>query len=457
MDTKQLKQKILDLAIRGKLVPQDPNDEPASVLLERIRKEKEQLIAAGKLKKSKAKASDTPHYENVPFEIPASWEWVALKDVCTKFSTGPFGSMLHKSDYSSEGVPVVNPANIVNGQINIDKIMYVKKEKSLELSKYNLFLNDILLARRGDLSKCAIATSENIGWLCGTGSFVLHLCLIESYYFKLIYATQYIQSILATASVGATMDNLNQDTFSKILIPIPPLEEQKRIINGVHEWYNLIDSIDTNKKELSKAIEETKSRVLSLAISGKLVSQSPTDEPAIELLKRINPAFKPCDTSHYANLPKGWQVTPMQKLCNLAEGEKQTGINRIYLDVKYLRGKGEKVIAQNGKYVPAGSTMILVDGENSGEIFTTPIEGYQGSTFKLLNISGEIYKPFILYVIKSYQKQFRENKVGSAIPHLNKKLFREIDVFVPPFEEQKRIVKKIDAIFETVDQITAEL
>ena len=147
----------------------------------------------------------------------------------------------------------------------------------------------------------------------------------------------------------------------------------------------------------------------------------------------------------------------MQKICDLAEGEKQTGIDRIYLDVKYLRGKVERVIAQNGKYVPAGSTMILVDGENSGEIFTTPVEGYQGSTFKLLDISDEMYKPFILYVIKSYQKQFRENKVGSAIPHLNKKLFREIEVFMPPFDEQKRIVKKIDEIFETIDKITAEL
>lgn len=147
----------------------------------------------------------------------------------------------------------------------------------------------------------------------------------------------------------------------------------------------------------------------------------------------------------------------MQKLCDLTEGEKQSGINRVYLDVKYLRGKGEQVMLSEGKYVPTGSTMILVDGENSGEIFTTSIEGYQGSTLKLLNISGEIYKPFILYVIKSYQKQFRENKVGSAIPHLNKKLFREIEVFVPPLEEQKRIVKKIDEIFETIDQITAEL
>ena len=112
-------------------------------------------------------------------------------------------------------------------------------------------------------------------------------------------------------------------------------------------------------------------------------------------------------------------------------------LKKINLDVKFLRGKGEGETLSAGKYVPANSTMILVDGENSGEIFTTTIEGYQGSTFKLLNVSDEMYKPFILYIIKSYQKQFRENKVGSAIPHLNKKLFKEIEVLVPPYEDQK--------------------
>ena len=147
----------------------------------------------------------------------------------------------------------------------------------------------------------------------------------------------------------------------------------------------------------------------------------------------------------------------MHNLCQLADGEKQTNILRTYLDVKYLRKKGEGEVVISGKFVPADSTMILVDGENSGEIFTTFIEGYQGSTFKLLNITENMYKPFVLYVIKSLQKQFRENKVGSAIPHLNKKLFREISVLVPPIEEQKRIVNAIDTTFEVIDTISTEL
>ena len=161
--------------------------------------------------------------------------------------------------------------------------------------------------------------------------------------------------------------------------------------------------------------------------------------------------------SHYENLPQGWTVSTMGNLCQLTNGEKQTGTPLTYLDVKYLRKKGVEEVVTSGKFVPADSTMILVDGENSGEIFTTPIEGYQGSTFKLLDISDEMYRPFVLYIIKSYQKQFRENKVGSAIPHLNKKLFREISVFVPPIVEQKRIVNAIDKLFEVIDIISAEL
>jgi len=147
----------------------------------------------------------------------------------------------------------------------------------------------------------------------------------------------------------------------------------------------------------------------------------------------------------------------MSDLCRIIDGEKQSNINRIYLDVKYLRGKSDGEYLMSGKFVPANSTMILVDGENSGEIFTTTIDGYQGSTFKILDISKEMYKPFVLYIIMSYQKQLRENKVGSAIPHLNKKLFREIVVEVPPYEEQKRIVAGIDKLFSYLNTISADL
>ena len=392
--------------------------------------------------------------------------------------------MLHKSDYSSEGVPVVNPANIVNGQISIDKIMYVKKEKSLELSKYNLFLNDILLARRGDLSKCAIATSENIGWLCGTGSFVLHLCLIESYYFKLIYATQYIQSILATASVGATMDNLNQDTFSKILIPIPPLEEQKRIINGVHEWYNLIDSIDTNRKELSNAIEETKSRVLSLAISGKLVPQDPNDEPAIDLLRRINPSFTPCDTSHYENLPQGWTVASVDQLCtvigglwtgkkppfvnigvirntNFTKDFKLDLANTAYLDVEAKQfatrrlQQGDIILEKSGgsEKQPVGRTILfdLKEGEYSFSNFTAVLRIKDKNILLPKYLHFALVNAYLNGATRFMQKQ------TTGIHNLIMDKYVALTIPIPPLAEQKRIVVAIENVFQKLDKITAEL
>lgn len=380
-----------------------------------------------------------------------------LAELCSKFSTGPFGSMVHKSDYvTANGVSMINPANIVDGKIVKDKIMAVSSMKALELKRYALQENDILLARRGDLSKCAIVDKTNINCLCGTGSFFLHLILVLPSYFEMVYSTEYVQSILQSKCVGATMDNLNQDVLGNILFPLPPIAEQQRIVSQIEIWFTFIDEIETKKQDLQKLVKQAKNRILSLAISGKLVAQDPNDEPAIELLKRINPSITTCN-SHYPQLPQGWQVAPMQMLCNLVDGDKQNGIERINLDVKYLRGKGESVTLLAGKFVPANSTMILVDGENSGEIFTTPIEGYQGSTFKLLDISNEIYKPFILYVVKSHQTKFRENKVGSAIPHLNKKLFKEINVLVPPFEEQKLIASKIDEVFSSLDTIITEL
>lgn len=198
--------------------------------------------------------------------------------------------------------------------------------------------------------------------------------------------------------------------------------------------------------------------VLDLAIHGKLVPQDPNDEPASELLKRINSkAESISDNGHYQQLPSGWAIASMQTLCSLTDGKKQNGIERTNLDVKYLRGEREAKTLNFGKYVAADSLLILVDGENSGEVFRTPIEGYQGSTFKQLAINENMNADFVLQVIKLHRKILRENKVGSAIPHLNKKLFKSIDVPIPPYKEQKRIVNAINETFTILDAIIEDL
>ena len=203
--------------------------------------------------------------------------------------------------------------------------------------------------------------------------------------------------------------------------------------------------------------QKLRQRILDLAIRGKLVPQDPNDEPAIKLLKRINPDFTPCDNGHYAQLPQSWSLAPMQTLCSLVDGEKQNGIERTNLDVKYLRGEREAKTLTSGKYVAANSLLILADGENSGEVFRTPIEGYQGSTFKQLSINYNMNTDYVLQVIHLHRKTLRENKVGSAIPHLNKKIFRDIEVPIPSYREQQRIVDAINIAFRHLDTIMESL
>ena len=147
----------------------------------------------------------------------------------------------------------------------------------------------------------------------------------------------------------------------------------------------------------------------------------------------------------------------MDLLCSLTDGEKQSGIERINLDVKFLRRERESKMLTSGKFTPANALLILVDGENSGEVFRAPIDGYQGSTFKQLSINDNMNIDYMLQIINMHRQTLRENKVGSAIPHLNKKLFKAIEVPVPPYKEQQRIVKAINIAFKHLDTIMESL
>ena len=257
---------------------------------------------------------------------------------------------------------------------------------------------------------------------------------------------------------GTTVDSIDFDKFKKLPIPLPPLAEQLRIIKEIERWFALIDTIEQGKVELQTAIKQTKNKILDLAFHGKLVPQDPNDEPASELLKRINPKAQiTCDNGHYEQLPKGWSVISMQDVCKLKDGIKLDSTPLINLDVQYLRGTSAGKVIDSGKFVTANSYMILVDGENSGEVFKTPIDGYQGSTFKLLDIDQNVNEKYILNVINLHRKVLRENKVGSAIPHLNKKLFKAIAVPLPPNNEQIRIVEAIKSTFNLLDAVKENL
>ena len=165
----------------------------------------------------------------------------------------------------------------------------------------------------------------------------------------------------------------------------------------------------------------------------------------------------PCDNRHYENLPETWVEVELGGICQLFDGEKIRDREYGNLDVKYLRGSKNGSKLTSGKYVPKDTLMILVDGENSGEVFITPHEGYQGSTFKLLGISSELNRDYILLLIQHSREHLKDNKVGSAIPHLNKKLFKQIHAPIPPYNEQGRIVNAVQMIMSKLEEILAAL
>ena len=281
---------------------------------------------------------------------------------------------------------------------------------------------------------------------------------ISNEYLSFVLMSNYIKSLCDKLATGTAQKTVGLDTLRSLYVPIAPIEEQERIVAKIKHLFLQISFLEAGKGKLVAVIKQAKSKILDLAIHGKLVPQDSNDEPASELLKRINPKAEiTCDNPHYQNLPKGWCVTPMQMLCSLIDGEKQNGIERINLDVKYLRREREAKSLMSGKYVAENALLILVDGENSGEVFRTPIEGYQGSTFKQLAINTNMNTDYVLQVINLHRKALRENKVGSAIPHLNKKMFKAINVPIPPYNEQKRIVDAINKAFTTLNRISESL
>ena len=395
-----------------------------------------------------------PHYQNVPFEVPSSWVWCRLEDiVCElKYGTSEKSSSVGK-------IAVLRMGNITNvGTIDYSDLVYSSNDEDIE--QYSLEKDDLLFNRTNSsewVGKTAIYKEEQPAIYAGYLIRIRPLLISPDYLNTVMNSGYYRDWCYDVKTDAVNQSNINAQKLSQLMIPIPPLKEQGRIVAEMDKWISLIDIVKNDKDDLLTIIKQAKSKILDIAIRGKLVPQDPNDEPAIELLKRINPDFTPCDNGHYTQLPNGWTVAPMQVLCSLVDGDKQKGIERINLDVKYLRGERDAKTLTSGKYVTANSLLILVDGENSGEVFRTSIDGYQGSTFKQLLINENMNEEYVLQAINLHRKVLRESKVGSAIPHLNKKLFKAIEIPIPPYKEQQRIIKAITKAFMSLDLIMESL
>lgn len=237
-----MKKSILQYAIQGKLVEQRPEEGTGEELYQQIQAEKQRLIQEKKIKKEKPLPEIAEN--EIPFDIPESWKWVRFSEIMNAMSTGPFGSMLHKTDYIKKGIPLVNPANMVNGKIVPSDKMMVSEETLRRLSSYILHARMIVLGRRGEMGRCAVVTENEDGWLCGTGSFFMEPSVsLYVYYVASLFSSPYVKFYLGGESVGTTMSNLNHAILSKMPIPLPPLAEQKRIVAKIEELLPLCERL----------------------------------------------------------------------------------------------------------------------------------------------------------------------------------------------------------------------
>lgn len=261
-----LRQAILELAVRGKLVPQDPNDEPAESVVTKIYAEKIRLAKAQIIKKP----DPVSHIEPIeyPFDVPEGWGWYKLLDIVTAIQIGPFGSLLHKSDYITGGIPLINPMHIKGGRICPSKDLTVDSAAIKRLHRYVLNTNDVIMGRRGEMGRCAVVTELENGFLCGTGSvFFRKTDFVFSSYLALLLSTEYSKRYLMRDSVGTTMNNLNQKVLGNLMVPLPPREEQHRVVDAARRtslmFKELEDRLETLQSKNRRLMEATVAEVLA--------------------------------------------------------------------------------------------------------------------------------------------------------------------------------------------------
>ena len=483
MDTKKLRQKILDLAIHGKLVPQDPNDEPASVLLERIKAEKERLIKEGKIKKSKksTKASDTPHYEQVPFEVPGSWVWCTLGDLAF-YKKGPFGSSLTKAMFvpkSNDTYKVYEQKNAIQKDNTLGSY-FITKEKYDSLIGFAIQPYDIIVSCAGTIGETYVLPQNSQEGIINQALMLIRLYSREIEQFYLLYFDFILKEEAYKESKGTAIKNIPPfDVLKGFHIPLPPISEQQRILKEIEHWFSLIDIIERGKDDLQTTIKQAKSKILDLAIHGKLVPQDPNDEPASELLKRINPkAEVTCDNGHYPNIPfdipRNWIWVELGKIGRWQSGSTPNRLNKAYYggNIPWLKTGDlndgyithipeyitEKALNETSvKLNPIGSVLIAMYGATIGKIGILTFAATTNQACCACDVFEGIEKEYLFYFLLSHKEEFIKLGGGGAQPNISKEKIVSTYIPLPPNAEQIRIIKTIHQLYDQLDIITESL
>ncbi|WP_273495889.1 restriction endonuclease subunit S [Rikenella microfusus] len=465
MDTKKLRQKILDLAIHGKLVPQDPNDEPASVLLERIKVEKEQLIKEGKIKRSRksAKTSDTPHYEQVKLEVPNSWYMVSVSDL---FLLNP------KSELDDNMKVGFIPMALVEDGFSGNHFYEERTWKDVKRGYCHFQNGDIGIAKISPCFENRKSTIfKNLPNTYGAGTTELVILrpikVYTKFYLYLFKSDWYVKEGTKYFKGVVGQQRVHKEIFTDLHIPLPPFAEQQRIVEEIEYWFALIDQIEQDKSDLQTAIRQTKSKILDLAIHGKLVLQNPNDEPASELLKRINPKAEiTCDNGHY---PVGWIDVILGDIFYHNTGKalnssNKEGVLRNYLttsnvywnqfdlslvkQMPFRDNELEKCTVQKGD-------LLVCEGGDVGRsaIWNFDYNICIQNHIHRLRPKGDLNVSFYYYVLRFLKEHNRIGGKGIGLLGLSSNELHKIGMPLPPRKEQDRIVLKIEELFSVLDNI----
>ncbi len=415
--------------------------------------------------------------KEIPFEIPQGWEWTRLGNIFNHTS-----GKQQSSSNKSGGTPqkFITTSNLYWGYFVLDnvKVMNFTEE---EIKSCSATKGDLLVCEGGAGYGRSAIWNEDYD-ICLQNHIHRLRPLVDGtceYVYYFIYLQKESNSL---ASIGTAMPGLSANRLKSLLIPLPPLAEQNRITNKLKDVFTEVEKYDKAQERhnlLNSSLNDViRKSILQEAIQGKLVPQIAEEGTAQELLEQIkiekqklvkegklkksalndSVIFKGDDNKYYEQIgsevteielpfdfPGTWSIARLNAVCQLTDGLKTIG-KQCLLDAKYLRGKSSETIVEQGKLVYKGDNIMLVDGENSGEVFIVPQDGYMGSTFKQLWISSSMYEPYVLAFIQFYKETLRNSKKGVAIPHLNKELFYGLIIGIPPLQEQRRIVQKIEQL-----------
>ena len=406
-------------------------------------------------------SAHTPHYGNVPFEVPDNWVWTTLGSVCNFENGFAFSS----DDYKQEGIPLIRISNISDNTIDLNGCVFVQKEIE---DRFVVKNGDLLIALSGATTgKMGIYSSDKVAYLNQrVGNLRIIDTSILSPEYRNIFMCSKTETILKLAYGGA-QPNISGTAICSFLFPLPPLAEQQRIVTEVDHWLTLIDLIENEKFDLHTIIKQAKSKILDLAIHGKLVPQNPNDEPASELLKRINPKAEiTCDNGHY---PVGWIDVILGDIFYHNTGKalnssNKEGVLRNYLttsnvywnqfdlslvkQMPFRDNELEKCTVQKGD-------LLVCEGGDVGRsaIWNFDYNICIQNHIHRLRPKGDLNVSFYYYVLRFLKEHNRIGGKGIGLLGLSSNELHKIGMPLPPRKEQDRIVLKIEELFSVLDNI----